>query len=224
MELQGFPCGSDGKESACNAGDLDSIPRLGRSPVEGNGNHSSILLWKIPRTEEPGGLQSVGSQGVRHNWATNTFLCNFRAQQWEAWLLLKRSLGVPTGNVRMLVNYFWPFISSARMFELLSPLKQSHAFPPLFSSPTQLQHFFPHPSVWWIISNSSIIGFPWIAQLKFQKIAFYFLQRAVWNVQCGKVTIAPIYSRPCPYWIKHNNPNRPSWMDHSSVLTLCIQF
>ena len=33
-----FPCGSDGKESACNAGDLGSIPRLGRSLGEGNGN------------------------------------------------------------------------------------------------------------------------------------------------------------------------------------------
>ena len=33
----GFPGGSDGKESACNAGDLDLIPRLGRSPGEGNG-------------------------------------------------------------------------------------------------------------------------------------------------------------------------------------------
>ena len=30
--------------------------------------HSSILAWKIPWTEEPGGLQSVGSQGVRHDW------------------------------------------------------------------------------------------------------------------------------------------------------------
>ena len=36
--LQGFPCGSSGKESACNAGDLGSIPALGRSPGEGNGN------------------------------------------------------------------------------------------------------------------------------------------------------------------------------------------
>ena len=34
----GFPGGSDGKESACNAGDLGLIPRLGRSPGEGNGN------------------------------------------------------------------------------------------------------------------------------------------------------------------------------------------
>ena len=34
----GFPCGSDSKESACNAGDPGFIPRLGRSPGEGNGN------------------------------------------------------------------------------------------------------------------------------------------------------------------------------------------
>ena len=34
----GFPGGSDGKESACSAGDLGSIPGLGRSPLEGNGN------------------------------------------------------------------------------------------------------------------------------------------------------------------------------------------
>ena len=34
----GFPCGSAGRESACNAGDLGSIPELGRSPGEGKGN------------------------------------------------------------------------------------------------------------------------------------------------------------------------------------------
>ena len=36
--LHGFPGGSDGKASACNVGDPGSIPRLGRSPGEGNGN------------------------------------------------------------------------------------------------------------------------------------------------------------------------------------------
>ena len=33
--------------------------------------HSSILAWRIPQTEEPGGLQFMGSQRVGHNWATN---------------------------------------------------------------------------------------------------------------------------------------------------------
>ena len=35
--------------------------------------HSSILAWKISWTEEPGGLQSMGSQRVGHGWATNTY-------------------------------------------------------------------------------------------------------------------------------------------------------
>ena len=55
------PGGSDGKESTCNAGDLGSIPGLGRSPEEGMATHSSTLAWRIPWTEEPGGLQSMGS-------------------------------------------------------------------------------------------------------------------------------------------------------------------
>ena len=58
----GLSCSSDGKESACNAGDPGFIPGAGRSPGEGNGNPSSTLAWRIPWTEEPGGLQSMGSQ------------------------------------------------------------------------------------------------------------------------------------------------------------------
>ena len=38
MNTMGLPCSSDGKESACNAGDLGSIPGLGRSPRGGHGN------------------------------------------------------------------------------------------------------------------------------------------------------------------------------------------
>ena len=80
----GFPGGSEVKASACNAGNLGSIPGSGRSPGEGNGNplqysclenpmekemasHSSILAWKIPWTEEPGRLQNTGSQKIERN-------------------------------------------------------------------------------------------------------------------------------------------------------------
>ncbi|XP_055437493.1 disks large 1 tumor suppressor protein-like isoform X5 [Bubalus kerabau] len=58
------------KESACNAGaagDLASIPGSVRSPGGGKATHSSILAWRIPWTEEPGELQSIGSQRVVHN-------------------------------------------------------------------------------------------------------------------------------------------------------------
>ena len=58
----GFSDGSDSKESTCNAGDLGSIPGLGRSPGGGHGNPLQFLAWSIPWTEEPGGLQSMGSQ------------------------------------------------------------------------------------------------------------------------------------------------------------------
>ena len=64
--LSGSPGGSDRKQTACKGGDQGSTPRLGRSPEEGN-THSSILAWKIPWTEEPGRLQTVGSQGIGHN-------------------------------------------------------------------------------------------------------------------------------------------------------------
>ena len=39
---------------------------------EGTATHSSILAWRIPWTEEPGGLQSTGLQRVGHDWVTNT--------------------------------------------------------------------------------------------------------------------------------------------------------
>ena len=44
----GFPSSSDGKESACNEGNLGSIPGLGRFPVVGMATHSNILAWRIP--------------------------------------------------------------------------------------------------------------------------------------------------------------------------------
>ena len=65
-----FPDGSSGKESACNAGDTgdrDLIAGSGRSLEKEMATHSSVLAWKTPWTEEPGGLQSMGLQRVRHD-------------------------------------------------------------------------------------------------------------------------------------------------------------
>ena len=97
-----FPGGSEVKASASNAGDLGLIPGWGRSPGERESEvaqsyptlcdpmdcslpgstvygifqamapHSSILAWRIPWTEKPGGLQSMGSQRVGHDF-TFTF-------------------------------------------------------------------------------------------------------------------------------------------------------
>ena len=62
----GFPGGSEGKKPACKAGDLSSIPELGRSPGEWHGN-PVFLPIESPWTEEPGGLQSMGSQRAGHD-------------------------------------------------------------------------------------------------------------------------------------------------------------
>ena len=59
--LQGFPHSSVGKESSCNVGDPGLIPGLGRFRGEGNYNQLHILAWRIPWTEQPGRLQSMGS-------------------------------------------------------------------------------------------------------------------------------------------------------------------
>ena len=71
---RGFPGGSDSKVSACNAGDPGLIPGLGRSPGEGNSNLLQHSCLKIPWTDEPDRLESMGSQRVRHDWATSLSL------------------------------------------------------------------------------------------------------------------------------------------------------
>ena len=65
-----FPGGSDSKESVCRAPRFD--PRSGRFPGKELDIHSSILAWRIPWKEEPGGLQSMGLLRVGYDWATNT--------------------------------------------------------------------------------------------------------------------------------------------------------
>ena len=74
--------GSDSKESACNAG--IQVQSLGwEDPLEkGMATHSSILAWRILWTEEPGGLQSMGSQRVGHDSVTNTFTQSIKLV-WE---------------------------------------------------------------------------------------------------------------------------------------------
>ena len=93
---RGFPSDSDSKESVCNSGDLGLIPGSGRSPGRGTGaTHSSILAWRIPWTEESGRRQSMESQRVGHNWATNTFTFTPKSQPQKR----KKKLLEFTGNL-----------------------------------------------------------------------------------------------------------------------------
>ena len=75
---------------------------FGEDPMaEGMATHSSILAWKIPWTEEPGGLQFVGSQRVRHYWWADTLMCRIHSDSY--WIsfrgnssLFSCTLGMPT--------------------------------------------------------------------------------------------------------------------------------
>ena len=70
LSERSFPAALVVKNPPANAGDIrdeGSIPGSGRSPGGGRGNPLSILAWRIPWTEEPGGLQSMGLQRVGRN-------------------------------------------------------------------------------------------------------------------------------------------------------------
>ena len=70
---KGFPSSSDGKESACNAGDPGSIPGSGRSPGEGNGYPLQYSCLENSMDRGAWWLHSMELQSVRHDWAANTF-------------------------------------------------------------------------------------------------------------------------------------------------------
>ena len=61
------------KNPPANAGDMSSIPGSARSSGGGHGNPLQYSCWRIPWTEKPEGLQSMGSQRVRHDWSDLAF-------------------------------------------------------------------------------------------------------------------------------------------------------
>ena len=89
VETVGFPGGSDGKESACNAGDPGLIPGLGSwrrewQPIP------VFLRGEAHGQKSLAGLQSMRSQRVRHDWTTDTFTSLFywtctQSRLWESW-------------------------------------------------------------------------------------------------------------------------------------------
>ena len=73
----GFPSGTDSKESTCNAGDLGSIPGLGRSPGGGMATHSSTLAWRIPMDR---GAWRATVHGVTEIWAERLSTYRIRSE------------------------------------------------------------------------------------------------------------------------------------------------
>ena len=72
-----YPGGSDGKKNLSAMQETRVWSLDWEDPLEkGMTTHSSVLAWRIPFSEKPDRLQSMGSQGVGHHWVTNTFTFN----------------------------------------------------------------------------------------------------------------------------------------------------
>ena len=99
----GFPSGSEVNNTA-------SVKKMQETQVwslgwedpleEGMATHSSVLAWRIPRTEELGGLQSMGLQRVRHDWVTNTSTF----QQWNTYIYTMKRHFLISVNYMMIHN------------------------------------------------------------------------------------------------------------------------
>ena len=85
-EAMGFSGGTSGKRTCLPMQEMREmcVQSLDQEdPLEEMATHSSVLAWRILWTEEPGGLQSMGSQRIRHDWATNTF--TFSSERFLPW-------------------------------------------------------------------------------------------------------------------------------------------
>ena len=105
-------------------------------PLEkGMATHSSILLWKIPRTEEPCGLQSMGSQEIRGDWVTNTFTFSWRVNQRP--LVLEKPFSVSQGFLSSLEScaVLWQALSKKGKGQIRSSRPRHHSV-----SGSQLHH------------------------------------------------------------------------------------
>ena len=92
--MEGFPGSSAVKNLPANAGVAGSVPVSGRSPGEGMATHSRILAWRIPWTEEPGGLQSMGSQKSRTRPTNETTVMSCMVGTWEVINLVNLCLNI----------------------------------------------------------------------------------------------------------------------------------
>ena len=96
---RGFPGGSVVKSPPANAGDVGLIPGSERSPEEGNGTHSSILVWKSHGQRNLVGYKSIGSRRVRYNLAPK------QQQKLRDRRETKQRTTAMTKGVRQMVNH-----------------------------------------------------------------------------------------------------------------------
>ena len=95
--------------------DMSSIPGLGYSLEAGMATHSSNLAWRIPWTEESGGLQSIGLQRLRHDWSD---LVRMQTRSSKIWPYLPKILPsrLKTCSLRQRWNTVWYLTENSMLF------------------------------------------------------------------------------------------------------------
>ena len=94
-------------------------------PKKGMATHSSILAWRIPWTEEPGRLQSMGLQKVGPNWVTNTFTLKLYVCPYR-WIALASSLQEPSRGTSEEPGSLQPPQMHLRAFSVKLPRNLAH--------------------------------------------------------------------------------------------------
>ena len=125
--------------------------------------HSNILAWRIPWTEEPGGLQSMGSQRVRHNWASQ-HCCSLKGLNCVWWLKVwAREAGRPVREENPQSK--WPSLRECFFF--------IYIYICLFV-------FFGYAGSWFPYSKSSVSVAMW-----------RIFNCSMWTVSCGLCSLVP---------------------------------
>ena len=167
----GFSCGSAGKESACNAGDLGLISGLGRSPGEGNGYPIQYSCLENPMDRGAWWVTVHGVTRVRHDLVTKATNLDLRTLKPTGnWCLVRTNLGVdacysfsdsflsPTGVFLFPFIYFliYVFISLFMYLFVLFRRRQWHPTPVLLPGKSHGQkslagyHPWGHKSQTWL--------------------------------------------------------------------------
>ena len=130
---------------------------------ESMGTHSSNLAWRNPWTEEPGGLPSLGSQRVRHDWETNIHMDTHKKKYVSDPEYLTCTL-----RIKLKILIFKIYISSVQSLShvrLFATHESQHARPPC-PSPTPGVHSNSRPSSPWChpAISSSVVPFSSFSQ------------------------------------------------------------
>ena len=120
--------------STCNARDRGSIPGSGRSPGGGYGNPLQCSCLEKPTEEEPGGLESMGSQGVRHKWATNTHRARHTGSVQS--ILIEWMASHLTDWMNAFTSFYCPALGQASAFSIfVVDCEISLQIPPITCTP-----------------------------------------------------------------------------------------